>query len=126
MEGMQEGGYGGYSNNGMPMTSVPPTQRAMSNTPPYSPYPNPMEMTTPPQPGQQQQGQYVNVWQEGALSLSSTITTYLDAYSRYIARHISVHPMVFEPGSALRILSNMNEQRTPLAFQTFAVLANGR
>ena len=65
-------------------------------------------------------------WQEGALSLSSTVTTYLDAYSRYIARHISVHPGVFEPGSALRILGNPNEQRTPLAFQTFAVLANGK
>jgi len=113
----------------MPMTTVPQQQHLA--TPPYAPYPNSMEMSASSQqnqpPSMQGGVSYTsNVWQEGALSLSSTITTYLDAYSRYIARHISVHPQVFEPGSALRILSNPNEQRTPLAFQTFAVLANGK
>lgn len=53
------------------------------------------------------------------------ITSYLEAYQRYIARHISANSMVFEHGSAIRILSNPSEQRSALAFQTFAVLANG-
>jgi len=122
-EATPEGSYPSYNN--MPMTTVS-QQRPSMTTPPFSPYTNSMDMSAGPSQQNQMPGPYLNnMWQEGALSLSSTVTTYLDAYSRYIARHISVHPQVFEPGSALRILSNPNEQRTPLAFQTFAVLANG-
>jgi hypothetical protein len=57
------------------------------------------------------------------LAQASTLSMYIDAYQRYISRHISAHPSVFEPGAALKVISS--NQRTPLAFQMYAVLANG-
>ncbi|ELR14747.1 fungal Zn(2)-Cys(6) binuclear cluster domain containing protein [Acanthamoeba castellanii str. Neff] len=59
----------------------------------------------------------------GGADQASNLAMYVDAYQRYISRHISAHPSVFEPGAALKVISS--NQRTPLAFQMYAVLANG-
>eukprot|EP00005_Dracoamoeba_jomungandri_P004700 CAMPEP_0174257874 /NCGR_PEP_ID=MMETSP0439-20130205/6980_1 /TAXON_ID=0 /ORGANISM="Stereomyxa ramosa, Strain Chinc5" /LENGTH=474 /DNA_ID=CAMNT_0015341167 /DNA_START=477 /DNA_END=1898 /DNA_ORIENTATION=+ len=54
----------------------------------------------------------------------SDVERYLEAYSRFIARHISADPEVFAPGVATSIVQNPSTC-TPLAFQTYAVLACG-
>jgi len=51
------------------------------------------------------------------------LQTYIDAYQLYIQWHISAHPSVFEQGMAAKVIHG--NQRSPLAFQMYAVLANG-
>ena len=61
----------------------------------------------------------------GGDSHLSHVQPFVDAYQRYILRHISAHASIFEPGRAQALVDDCNQHRTPIAFQTFAILANG-